>query len=105
MCQGQWDTFESPGEECAELLEDPVRPVLSSAGDTYQMGGGYYLYDTCDPDLLSLDSATSRPRLTAGKEFTVEWLLLLEKERKRDRNKQNYKDTLLGNVDTDGMTK
>jgi len=100
VCQGQWDTFESPGEECAKLLEDPVRPVLSSAGDTYQMGGGYYLYDTCDPDLLSLDIATSRPRLTAGKEYTVEWLLLLEKERKREKNKQRGKEIeVVGVVD------
>ena len=27
---------------------------MSHAGDTYDMGGGYYLYDTCGNDLLAL---------------------------------------------------
>lgn len=53
-CEGQWGTYEAPGKECADLLEDPVRPCLSQAGDTYDMGGGYYLYDTCGNDLLAL---------------------------------------------------
>eukprot|EP00037_Helgoeca_nana_P014868 m.139059 g.139059 ORF g.139059 m.139059 type:complete len:506 (-) comp22749_c0_seq2:1537-3054(-) len=42
------------GSECRNLLEDPVRPCLSEAGDTYSMGGGYFLYDTCSADLLAL---------------------------------------------------
>jgi hypothetical protein len=29
-----------PPTECARLLEDPVRPCKSVAGDTYAMGGG-----------------------------------------------------------------
>jgi hypothetical protein len=35
-------------------LEDPLRPLKSIAGDTYDMGGGYFLYDTCGADLLAL---------------------------------------------------
>jgi hypothetical protein len=27
---------------------------MSHAGDTYDMGGGYYLYDSCGEDLLAL---------------------------------------------------
>ena len=27
------------------------------------MGGGYFLYDTCDPDLLALDPLTHHPRV------------------------------------------
>ena len=34
---------------------------LSHAGDTYDMGGGYYLYDTCGNDLLALDPRTNFP--------------------------------------------
>ena len=51
-----------PPADCRALLEDPIRPVKSIAGDTYDMGGGYFLYDTCGTDLSALDSATSRPR-------------------------------------------
>lgn len=53
-CKGQWGKYEAPTEPCKSLLEDPVRPCLSHAGDTYDMGGGYYLYDTCGNDLLAL---------------------------------------------------
>mmetsp|Transcript_14891 Transcript_14891/g.26612 ORF Transcript_14891/g.26612 Transcript_14891/m.26612 type:complete len:525 (+) Transcript_14891:141-1715(+) len=56
-CAGKWGTYESPGGECARLLEDPTRPVLSEAGDTYNMGGGYFLYDTCHTD-LGLDTSS-----------------------------------------------
>merc|ERR1719174_2637536 len=65
VCEGQWGTYEPPSKACAELLEDPVRPCLSVAGDTYDMGGGYFLYDTCDPDLLALDPTTHRPRVSS----------------------------------------
>ena len=65
-CEGQWGTFDAPSKECAELLEDPVRPCLNEAGDTYGMGGGYFLYDTCDPDLMALDPATNRPYAIDG---------------------------------------
>ena len=53
-CAGQWGTYAAPSKACADLLEDPVRPCKSKAGDTYQMGGGYFLYDTCGDDLMSL---------------------------------------------------
>jgi len=47
-CNGQWETYEPPtSPTCVMLLEDPIRPVMSEAGDTYSMGGGYFLYDTC----------------------------------------------------------
>jgi hypothetical protein len=77
-CQGQWETLGPPVGECRTLLEDPARPCLTEAGDTYKMGGGYYLYDTCDPDLLALDAETHRPRILQPEEYTVESL----KERK-----------------------
>ena len=70
-CQGQWGTYSAPSQECQTLLEDPVRPVLEEAGDTYEMGGGYYLYDTCGPDLLALDAETHRPRAVRPEEYTV----------------------------------
>merc|ERR1711953_796097 len=41
--------------------EDPVRPCLSIAGDTYDMGGGYFLYDTCSRDMLAMDKNDHRP--------------------------------------------
>eukprot|EP00040_Diaphanoeca_grandis_P039304 m.258713 g.258713 ORF g.258713 m.258713 type:complete len:511 (-) comp36943_c0_seq1:277-1809(-) len=50
------------GSECRKLLEDPVRPCMSKAGDTYDMGGGYFLYDTCTADLLALDNTTNLPK-------------------------------------------
>ena len=64
-------SYDGPAAEsqCRQLLEDPIRPVISSAGDTYQMGGGYYLYDTCDPDLLALDPATHLPRDVQENEY------------------------------------
>lgn len=62
---------EPPPEPCASLLEDAVRPVKSIAGDTYDMGGGYFLYDACGTDLaggrgrpehlLALDPRTGLP--------------------------------------------
>jgi hypothetical protein len=48
------DMFDAPPEPCAKLLEDPVRPCKSIAGDTYRMGGGYFLYDTCSEDMMAL---------------------------------------------------
>jgi serine carboxypeptidase-like clade I len=73
-CSGEWNTFEPPSSpRCRELLEDPIRPVMSSAGDTYEMGGGYYLYDTCDPDLLALDPVTNVPRqLLQEKDYMIQ---------------------------------
>jgi serine carboxypeptidase-like clade 1 len=50
-----------PPAACAALLEDKVRPAKSIAGDTYEMGGGYFLYDSCGKDLLALDQSTGRP--------------------------------------------
>ena len=44
-----------PPPACAAALEDPVRPAMSVAGDTYEMGGGYFLYDSCGADLLRAD--------------------------------------------------
>lgn len=69
-CAGWWgdepfpagpDMFEAPPEPCRTLLEDPVRPCKSVAGDTYDMLGGYYLYDTCYNDLLALDREDNLP--------------------------------------------
>ncbi len=60
-----FEGFDGPpaGSRCHLLLEDPIRPCLSSAGDTYEMGGGYFLYDTCDGDLMTgLDAETGLPR-------------------------------------------
>lgn len=48
------DMYDEPPAKCKSLLEDPVRPAMSVAGDTYQMGGGYHLYDTCSRDMLAL---------------------------------------------------
>lgn len=81
-CAGWWsdepfphgkDMFDAPPEPCAKLLEDPVRPCMSIAGDTYRMGGGYFLYDTCSEDMMALgddhlphpDEAADRRRLQA----------------------------------------
>jgi len=50
-----------PPEPCRALLEDPVRPCLSVAGDTYDMGGGYYLYDQCSADMLALNKEDNKP--------------------------------------------
>ena len=58
-CDGHWGTYEAPPEPCKTLLEDPTRPVMSEAGDTYNMGGGYYLYDNCMPDLMALNGKGS----------------------------------------------
>jgi len=64
---GEWYVSEPPGPQtepptaCADLLEDPVRPVKSAAGDTYDMGGGYFLYDACADDLLALGRERRRP--------------------------------------------
>jgi serine carboxypeptidase-like clade 1 len=81
-CQGQWGTLGAPtSEACRTLLEDPVRPCLAEAGDTYEMGGGYYLYDTCDPDLLALDPKTHRPRAVQPEEYTVAHLLASKKKK------------------------
>ena len=60
--------YEAPPDKCAALLEDKVRPVKSFAGDTYDMGGGYFLYDTCGNDgattrnLLTVDRETGLPK-------------------------------------------
>ena len=57
-----WYVSEPPGPQtppptaCAHALEDPIRPLKSIAGDTYDMGGGYFLYDTCGADLLALSA-------------------------------------------------
>lgn len=51
-CKNDWGAFGPPkSKECLRLLEDPIRPCMSEAGDTYDMGGGYFLYDTCKTDL------------------------------------------------------
>lgn len=53
--------FEAPPAKCAALLEDPVRPCKSIAGDTYRMGGGYFLYDTCSEDMMALNPDDNLP--------------------------------------------
>jgi len=53
--------FDAPPEPCRTLLEDPVRPCMSVAGDTYDMGGGYFLYDTCTEDMLALSKEDHKP--------------------------------------------
>jgi hypothetical protein len=63
VCEGQWGTFDAPTKkECRDLLEDPIRPMLSETGDTDLMGGGYYIYDTCDPDLLFVRNGSMATR-------------------------------------------
>eukprot|EP01064_Diplonema_japonicum_P024759 TRINITY_DN3546_c1_g3_i1.p1 TRINITY_DN3546_c1_g3~~TRINITY_DN3546_c1_g3_i1.p1 ORF type:complete len:503 (+),score=98.87 TRINITY_DN3546_c1_g3_i1:29-1510(+) len=59
-CKGHWGTFEAPPEPCKSLLGDPIRPVMWEAGDTYNMGGGYFLYDNCQPDLMALNGKGSK---------------------------------------------
>ncbi len=62
-----WYVAEPPGPQtppptaCARALEDPIRPLKSIAGDTYDMGGGYFLYDTCGADLLALSNEKRAP--------------------------------------------
>ena len=34
---------EPPPEPCRSMLGDAVRPLMAEAGDTYDMGGGYFL--------------------------------------------------------------
>ena len=64
---GDWYVSEPPGPQtppptaCADALEDPIRPLKSIAGDTYDMGGGYFLYDTCGADLLALSNDKRTP--------------------------------------------
>lgn len=59
-CDGEWETYAGPkSKRCRELLEDPIRPVKSVAGDTYTMGAGYFLYDTCAND-LGINQTTHR---------------------------------------------
>lgn len=52
---------EEPPAPCRRLLEDPVRPCMSVTGDTYSMGGGYFLYDTCSQDMLALSPGDHLP--------------------------------------------
>eukprot|EP00939_MAST-03C_sp_MAST-3C-sp1_P003751 g3751.t1 len=57
-------------------------------GFSYCSGYGndsYYLYDTCDPDLLAIDPATNRPRDLAEEEYTVAHLVARRDERTRKR--------------------
>ena len=52
-----------PPPRCAAALEDPIRPAKSFAGDTYDMGGGYFLYDACASDLrVRSDGGGARER-------------------------------------------
>lgn len=53
-CKDDWERYEAPtNQTCRDLIgPDPARPVMNEAGDTYDMGGGYYLYDHCGEDLL-----------------------------------------------------
>eukprot|EP00947_MAST-08B_sp_MAST-8B-sp1_P003735 g3735.t1 len=111
-CAGEWGTYDAPkSAKCAKLLEDPVRPVLNEAGDTYEMGGGYFLYDTCPGDDLvtAVDPETHRPRRVAAHEYTVAHLLerreqRREKERKRRQLGQNQQqqEFEVGAVDPQG---
>jgi len=101
VCANQWNTFEGPtSQECRDLLEDPIRPVLSSAGDTYNMGGGYYLYDTCDGDLLDMDASTHQPRVVKQHEYTVDHLVHVQRTAQRNRqHDQNKRHPLAVQVD------
>jgi len=73
-----WYVAEPPGPQtapptaCSDLLEDPIRPVKSVAGDTYEMGGGYFLYDTCASDLLARDPETHGPQRAAASRPSAE---------------------------------
>jgi len=56
-CEGQWGTYEAPESlKCRQLLEDPTDPVKSMTGSINDMGGGYFLYDTCKDDLSAKSS-------------------------------------------------
>jgi hypothetical protein len=82
----QWGTYAAPAsKKCADLLEDPVRPVLREAGDTYDMGGGYFLYDTCGEDLLAIDPKTHKPRAVEEHEYTVDHLIRRSTQRHLQR--------------------
>ena len=74
-------TFDPPAsKQCRDLLEDPIRPCKSIAGDTYSMGGGYFLYDTCDYDLMALDD-DGIPFAQKGKTSSVSSLVAETKKR------------------------
>ena len=98
-CVGEWGTYDAPrSAKCATLLEDPVRPVLHEAGDTYQMGGGYFLYDTCPPDDLvtAIDPQTHRPRRVEAHERTVAHLLERRQARRQRRRQQQQQQQSAG---------
>ena len=68
-------TYEPPiSKACRDILEDPIRPCKSVAGDTYDMGGGYFLYDTCNRDLMALDKAQNVPLSQLGKSYDIQEL-------------------------------
>jgi serine carboxypeptidase-like clade 1 len=103
-CEGEWGTYNGPTSQvCRDLLEDPVRPVLSSAGDTYQMGGGYYLYDTCDGDLLDLNATLNQPRGSTGSKYnnnddiddmSVQYLSKIQRKAQEKRNRLQQENAL-----------
>uniref|UniRef100_A0A7S2TRU3 Carboxypeptidase n=1 Tax=Lotharella oceanica TaxID=641309 RepID=A0A7S2TRU3_9EUKA len=68
-CKEDWNKYGPPDNAtCREIIgEDPARPVMDEAGDTYQMGGGYFLYDHCGSDLLSVDPQTGMARQNEGR--------------------------------------
>ncbi|GAB5354882.1 hypothetical protein AAMO2058_000157800 [Amorphochlora amoebiformis] len=68
-CKNDWGRFDAPrNKTCRKLLgDDPARPVIQEAGDTFTMGGGYYLYDHCGSDLYRLSkSGLPEPNVTSA---------------------------------------
>ena len=79
-----WYVSEPPGPQtppptkCAEALEDPIRPLKSIAGDTYDMGGGYFLYDTCAADLVAYRADGRAPARPTVEQIDKAWSLDLD---------------------------
>ena len=76
-CKDYWYQYDAPPEPCKSLIGDPIRPVISEAGDTYNMGGGYFLYDQCQPDLEAL-SGKGRDVPTPDREGALDRAMLRE---------------------------
>ena len=71
VCKGQWGTYDPPSDDCKALLGDPINPVVEETGPVDDMGGGYFLYDICAPDLEAL-SGKGKLRGTPTREGAAE---------------------------------
>lgn len=90
-CKDDWNQYDEPkSKECKHLLEDPISPVMSEAGNTNDMGGGYFLYDTCKKnlgiyhkksiDLSILQTEVSRELVSANNSNVKSHIILKQKQ-------------------------